>query len=74
MQTKDRPTWKEENKPFTLNLRVTNMEKTIKHLKEKNVKVKDVVNDQYCGLFSWCEDLDGNCIELWEDNKNNKEK
>ena len=55
-------------KVFTVNLRVSGIESVVKELESKGVKVKPVeVHDE--GKFAWCEDIEGNHIELWEDVK-----
>jgi glyoxylase I family protein len=53
-------------RPFTINLRVYDVEKIVDHLEKYDVKVKGIeVYDE--GKFAWIDDLDGNHIELWED-------
>ncbi|MGB0805723.1 MAG: VOC family protein [Salibacteraceae bacterium] len=53
-------------KVFTINLRVSGMENMVEKLESKGVKVKPIeVHDE--GKFAWCEDIEGNHIELWED-------
>lgn len=53
-------------KVFTINLRVSHIEKVVATLESKGVKVKPMeTHDQ--GKFAWCQDLDGNHIELWEE-------
>jgi hypothetical protein len=53
-------------RPFTINLRVYDVEKIVDHLEKYDVKVKGIeVYDE--GKFAWMDDLDGNHIELWED-------
>ncbi len=55
-----------EVKYFTVNYRVHDIGATVKHLSENDVKVTDVENYPE-GKFAWCEDPEGNHIELWED-------
>lgn len=51
---------------FSINLRVSQIEDVIVKLESKGVKVKPLeVHDE--GKFAWCEDAEGNQIELWED-------
>ena len=58
-------------KIFTINLRVSNLVDLVNSLIEKGVAVKPIeVHDE--GKFAWCEDLEGNHIELWEDVARNK--
>ena len=53
---------------FTMNLRVSNLEDVIKKLEAKGVEVKPMeVHDE--GKFAWCNDGEGNYLELWEDVK-----
>lgn len=53
-------------KVFTINLRVSDIDDLVSKLESKGVKVKPVeTHDE--GKFAWCEDSDGNPIELWED-------
>ena len=53
---------------FTINYRVSNIEKTVEYLKSKGVSVRGI--DEYPeGRFAWAEDPEGNHIELWEDTK-----
>lgn len=56
-----------KNKPstFTLNLRVTNMDRVVAHLKQLDVEVSDVEQHDE-GKFAWCKDGEGNQIELWQ--------
>lgn len=55
-----------KTRQFTINLRVSNLEQLISKLESMQVSVKPMeVHDE--GKFAWCEDLDGNNIELWED-------
>jgi predicted enzyme related to lactoylglutathione lyase len=55
-----------QERPFTINLRVYDVEKIVDHLEKCGAKVKGIeVYDE--GKFAWTEDLDGNHIELWED-------
>lgn len=64
MPLKDRPFCKE--RPFTINLRVYDIEKVVDYLRKLDVNVKGIeIYDE--GKFAWMEDLDGNHIELWED-------
>lgn len=53
-------------KVFTINLRVSDLEDLIVQLESKGVQVKpmEIHNE---GKFAWCQDLEGNHIELWED-------
>ena len=53
-------------KIYTVNYRVTDMEKVVEHLRSLNVEVKGIETHPE-GKFAWCNDLDGNKIELWED-------
>jgi len=53
-------------KIFTINLRVSNMESVVEKLKSKGIKVKAIEHHDQ-GKFAWCEDVEGNHIELWED-------
>ncbi len=55
-----------KHKVFCINYRVHNLEKFVKHLKQKGLKVKGIV-DYPEGKFAWVKDLDGNPVELWED-------
>lgn len=57
-----------EYRSFTLNLRVENIDTTIKHLKENLIEVKgpDIFPE---GKFAWITDPEGLPIELWEDTK-----
>jgi predicted enzyme related to lactoylglutathione lyase len=58
-------------KIFSINLRVSGMEDVVNKLETLGVKVKPMeVHDE--GKFAWCEDLEGNHIELWEDVSPNK--
>ncbi len=53
-------------RPFTINLRVHDIEKVVEHLIKHGEKVKGIeIYDE--GKFAWLEDLDSNHIELWED-------
>lgn len=64
MPLKNKPMPKE--RPFTINLRVYDIEKVVDHLIKHGAKVKGIeIYDE--GKFAWVEDLDGNHIELWED-------
>ena len=55
-------------KIFTLNLRVSDIDDLVSQLISKGVKVKPIeTHDE--GKFAWCEDLEGNHLELWEDVK-----
>ena len=57
-----------KNRSFTLNLRVTNMDNTILHLKQNDIEVKGPeVHPE--GKFAWISDPEGTSIELWEDTK-----
>jgi D-3-phosphoglycerate dehydrogenase / 2-oxoglutarate reductase len=60
----NRPVPKE--RPFTINLRVHDIERVVNHLVKHGANVKGIeVYDE--GKFAWTYDLDGNHIELWED-------
>nr|NQU92050.1 hypothetical protein [Bacteroidota bacterium] len=49
-----------------VNYRVIDLEKTVGHLKEYGVEPTEI--EVYPeGKFAWCEDPEGNHIELWED-------
>jgi predicted enzyme related to lactoylglutathione lyase len=53
-------------KVFTVNYRVHDLGKFAEHLKFNGIKVSDI--EIYPeGKFAWCEDPEGNHIELWED-------
>lgn len=53
-------------KVFTINLRVSDIDDLVSKLTAKGITVKPVeTHDE--GKFAWCEDLEGNPIELWED-------
>ena len=53
-------------KVFSLNLRVSDIEDLVAQLQNKGIEVKPVeTHDE--GKFAWCEDLEGNHLELWED-------
>ena len=53
-------------KIFTVNLRVSNIESVVEKLESKGIKVKAIEHHDQ-GKFAWCEDIEGNHIELWED-------
>jgi predicted enzyme related to lactoylglutathione lyase len=55
-----------DEKVFTLNLRLKDVEATCKFLNEQGVETKPVVFEEGCGKFSWCRDPEGNFIELWQ--------
>lgn len=57
---------KPDNKYFTINLRVSNIEDLISSLEKNGVEVKPM-EEHPEGKFAWCSDADGNAIELWED-------
>ncbi len=64
IKSKHRP--RTEGKIFSVNYRVTDIEETIRHLRENDVQVSEA--EVYPeGKFAWCEDPEGNHIELWED-------
>jgi D-3-phosphoglycerate dehydrogenase / 2-oxoglutarate reductase len=64
MPLKNKPSHQE--RPFTINFRVYDVEKIVDHLEKCGAEVKGIeVYDE--GKFAWTEDLDGNHIELWED-------
>jgi predicted enzyme related to lactoylglutathione lyase len=53
-------------KVFTINIRVSDLENLIEQLTQKGIDVKPMeVHDE--GKFAWCQDTEGNHIELWED-------
>ncbi len=55
-----------QGKAFTINLRVDDLEETVKTLNSKQVAVRGIeVHDE--GKFAWLNDPEGNYIELWED-------
>ncbi len=49
-----------------VNYRVFDLQKVIDHLRSKGIEVDGPKNFPE-GKFAWCNDLDGNKIELWED-------
>ena len=64
LENKNRPDLKE--KVFCINYRVYHLEKLVKNLKSKRIKVKGT--EEYPeGKFAWIHDPDGNIVELWED-------
>ena len=64
MKAKHRP--KTTDKSFCVNLRVTELDKLAEKLRTSGIEVKGVeTHDE--GKFAWCNDPDGNFIELWED-------
>ncbi len=64
MNSKKRPIM--EERLFTLNLRVYDMEKVVAHLREKGLEVKGIeIHDE--GKFAWARDPENNHIELWQD-------
>lgn len=55
-----------EGNGFTINLRVHDLEHVVASLTKNGISVKPIeVHNE--GKFSWCEDLEGNALELWED-------
>ena len=53
---------------FTVNYRVSNMDKAVEYIRSLGIEVKGI--DEYPeGRFAWLEDPEGNHIELWEDTK-----
>jgi predicted enzyme related to lactoylglutathione lyase len=57
-----------DGKFFTINLRVSDMEETLKRLIENKVEVRGPeTHDE--GIFAWANDPEGNFIEIWEDSK-----
>ena len=64
MKSKKRPT--NIGKVFTVNYRVFDIKRLIDHLKLSEVYVSDIEIFPE-GKFAWCEDPEGNHIELWED-------
>ncbi len=64
LHNKNRPELSE--KVFTLNYRVSEIEKLVEKLQQNGVMVKPV--EEYPeGKFTSCNDPEGNSIELWED-------
>lgn len=56
------------DKIFTVNYRIYDLEKLVKHLKKNKTDVTDI--EVYPeGKFAWVHDADGNRLELWEDTK-----
>ena len=53
-------------KVFTVNYRVNDIQKLVEHLRNNGVSVTEIETYPE-GKFAWCEDLEGNHIELWED-------
>ncbi len=54
-------------KAFTINLRVENMEALLGKLRDGHVEVRGPEFHEE-GTFAWINDIEGNFIELWEDN------
>ena len=50
---------------YMLNLRLEDMQETLKHLKENDVEILSSMDESY-GLFAWILDPDGNRIELYQ--------
>jgi predicted enzyme related to lactoylglutathione lyase len=57
-----------DGKFFTVNLRVSNLEETLKRLEENKVEVRGPESHDE-GKFAWTNDPEGNFIEIWEDTK-----
>jgi hypothetical protein len=64
LENKNRPDLKQ--KIFCINYRVYHLEKLVRALKRKKIKVKGP--EEYPeGKFAWIDDRDGNTVELWQD-------
>lgn len=64
IKSDDRP--RAAKKLFTVNYRVLDLQQTLDHLRENEVAVSEIESYPE-GKFAWCEDPEGNYIELWED-------
>ena len=53
-------------KVFCVNYRVQDIEATVAHLQSLGVEVKPIETHEQ-GKFAWCNDPEGNVVELWED-------
>ena len=56
-----------------VNYRVENLEKLVKELKKEGVKVVDTIETFSYGKFIHILDPEGNKIELWEPDDNEKD-
>jgi len=54
------------SQPAMINLRVDDLDATLRALREAGVRVAEETMDDANGKFSWCYDPEGNRIELWE--------
>jgi predicted enzyme related to lactoylglutathione lyase len=58
---------------FMLNFRVDDLDSLLDQLKQDGVKIaKEVEEHAGLGRFGWIEDLEGNRIELWEPEEQEK--
>ena len=51
--------------PFTINYRVTDLDRMVKQLRSDGVAIDKIEEYDY-GRFAWITDPEGNRIELWE--------
>jgi len=65
MGSADRP--RIDFKGFVVNFRINNIDEFTDSLRTKGVSVSEIDNFEE-GRFAWLKDLEGNHIELWEDN------
>ena len=56
-----------QGKVFCVNYRTNHMDTLVAHLRSKGVEVKGHEDSPPQGRFAWCEDPDGNYIELWQE-------
>jgi catechol 2,3-dioxygenase-like lactoylglutathione lyase family enzyme len=52
--------------PHMLNLRVDDLDGLLAQLRAAGVTVDDKVEHSEYGDFGWCEDAEGNRVELWQ--------
>ena len=53
-------------KPFMINLRVSDLQALLTELRESGVMVSSEIQEYDFGNFGWMVDPEGNKIELWE--------